>query len=174
MASMWSRDGPKPIAWGASSGLSLGDNPDVLYSIEDSFYGRSRIFKINAAGHPLIIESAITIVDTNDVLETAAPGFFVNADKTVNLDPEGITMDHEGYLWVASEGKGSAGDGGAPNVLVRVDMSGTIHKAVLLPPEAAAKKLKWGLEGVTYIDDGSGNRFLVACLQRPWDGEVSL
>jgi uncharacterized protein YjiK len=117
------------IGWGASSGLSFGSNTKTLYTIEDSFYGKSRIFRMNAEGHPLVIEEAIRIMDTEGVLEAAAPGFFVNADKTVNLDPEGVTLDSKGMLWVASEGNGSAGDGSAPNVLVQVNMMGVIQKA---------------------------------------------
>lgn len=121
------------IGWGASSGLSFGSDSNTLYTIEDSFYGKSRIFRMNAESHPFVIEEVIRIVDTNGVLEAAAPGFFVNADKTVNLDPEGVTLDSKGMLWVASEGKGSAGDGSAPNVLVQVNMLGVIQKAGELP-----------------------------------------
>lgn len=121
------------IAWGASSGLSFGSDTNTLYTIEDSFYGKSRIFRMNTESHPLVIEEAIRIMDTNGVLEAAAPGFFVNADKTVNLDPEGVTLDSKGMLWVASEGKGSAGDGSAPNVLVQLNMLGVIQKAGELP-----------------------------------------
>lgn len=170
--SMWSRGSAEaPLAWGALSGLSFGSDTNTLYSIEDSFYKSSRIFKINGAGHPMIIESAITIMDTNGVLEAAHPDLFVNDDKTVNLDPEGVTVDSRGNLWVASEGKGSAGDGSAPNILVQVNMAGTILKVVSLPTDIAAKKLKWGLEGVAFMDDGSDLGLLIACLQRPWQGE---
>lgn len=42
----------------------------------------------------------------------------------------------------------------------------------MLPPEIAAKKLKWGLEGVAFMDDGSDDGLLIACLQRPWQGET--
>jgi hypothetical protein len=140
MTSAYTRGGPKPIAWGASSGLSFGYNDaTTLYSVEDSFYGRSRIFKMNAHGYPILIEQAIVIMDTNGVLEAAAPGFFVNGDKTVNLDPEGITMDKQGKFWIASEGKGSAGDGTAPNLLIQIGTTGIIEKVVALPPTLQPK-----------------------------------
>jgi hypothetical protein len=63
------------------SGLSQPDSanpnmPTILYSIEDSFYGKSRIFRINALSHPYIIESGTTIKDNNGVLESAFPGLF--------------------------------------------------------------------------------------------------
>jgi uncharacterized protein YjiK len=64
--------------------------------------------------------------------DTCSLHFFVNADKTVNL-PEGVTLDSKGMLWVASEGKGSAGDRSAPNVLVQFNMLGVIQKAGELP-----------------------------------------
>jgi uncharacterized protein YjiK len=33
----------------------------------------------------------------------------INSDKTVNIDPEGIALDDDGYFWIASEGSGSYG-----------------------------------------------------------------
>jgi hypothetical protein len=175
IASLWSPGSGPPIAWGAMSGLSQPDSanpnmPTILYSIEDSFYGKSRIFRINASSHPYIIESGTTIKDSNGVLESAYPGLFVNDDKTVNLDLEGVTRDSKGFGWVVSEGKGSGGDG-TPNILVQINSSVIIQKVVSLPPEIAAKKLKWGLEGVAFMDDGSSLGCLVVCLQRPWEGE---
>ncbi|KAL3784105.1 hypothetical protein HJC23_012737 [Cyclotella cryptica] len=170
ITSLWSQsDIAAPIAWGALSGLSFGSEEHKLYSIEDSFYSSSRIFKIDTKNHPAIIEKTITIMDMNGVLDAAYPGVFGNADKTVNLDQEGITLDSKGYLWVASEGSGTAASG-TPNILVKVDSTGVIHKVVPLPDDIAAKQLKWGLEGVTFVDDGSESGALIACLQRPWSG----
>ena len=45
----------------------------------------------------------------------------INADKTVNIDPEGIAVAAEGGFWLVSEGSGTVGDEARPFV------SGNLH-----------------------------------------------
>lgn len=109
------------IPWSAMSGLSPGKGHN-LYAVEDSYYAKSRFFKISTKDYPYIVEKATRIVDKDDIFANfnvdndVADGFgadelgaMINSDKTVNIDPEGIALDDDGYFWIASEGSGSYG-----------------------------------------------------------------
>jgi hypothetical protein len=126
-----------PIPWGALSGLA-GDPTDAatLYSVEDSFFRANRIFTLDLATRPATLAAELTIRDTNGVfaatpvVTVADPGvaanhptragvfdqrdlsLLINADRTVNIDPEGIARAGDGGFWIASEGNFGGRGGG--------------------------------------------------------------
>jgi hypothetical protein len=153
------------IPWGALSGLSNDPmRPNMLYSIEDSFYKSSRFFTINTDKKPARITKATTIVDTMNIL----PSDLVNDDGSVNIDQEGIASDGNGMFYIASEGRGTIGDTDRPfeslNYILVVDSAGEIHNAITLPDEFNAIQSRYGLEGIAYHPEG----MLFVCLQRAW------
>jgi len=172
-----------PIPWGALSGLSAGlgmTDHDILYSIEDSFYKKNRIFKINTKTHPARLVQEIRMVDTNDKLASVSPSIgtefsaddlaaLINEDKTVNIDPEGVAVTSSGF-WVASEGSGTVGDAKKPvkslNFLLNIDFDGVIEDVVTLPKSLNDIQLRFGFEGVTV--EGS---HVVVAFQRAWGNE---
>lgn len=160
LASQIPGDGSAPIGWGAQSGLSpcLAEGSSVLYSVEDSFYSKNRIFTIDSTTTPPTITKATRIVDSMGVLAVLEPqGEFdaadlaalINADGTVNIDPEGVVAysDGEDFMgwWVAHEGHGTVGDEDSPveslNMLLLVDIEGVIHRVVTLPEHINAIQL---------------------------------
>ena len=178
-----------PIPWSALSGLAAASN-STLYSINDSFYRANRIFEIDLSQAPAQIKAEITIKDTANVLAGLAASLpdaktatafddvdlaaMINADGSVNLDPEGIAMASNGGFWIASEGAGSiTGEGGTTsavskaNLLLRVDASGVIQEVVRLPDALDAVQLRFGFEGVTEADGK-----LVVAFQRAWNNEA--
>jgi len=178
-----------PIPWSALSGLAAASN-STLYSINDSFYRANRIFEIDISQVPAQIKAEITIKDTANVLAGLAASLpdvktatafddvdlaaMINADGSVNLDPEGIAMASNGGFWIASEGAGSiTGEGGTTsavskaNLLLRVDASGVIQEVVRLPDALDAVQLRFGFEGVTEADGK-----LVVAFQRAWNNEA--
>lgn len=193
-----------PLPWGALSGLAANatDN-NTLYSVHDSFYQQSRIYDINVANTPAKIEKATPVTDSNDVLatlsvtdiaDTTLPAHaaerrdvfdsldlqaLINADKTVNLDLEGIAVASDGGFWLVSEGKGTVGehgddsdadDNGRPvesaNLLIKTDAGGVITQAVMLPDALNQIQLRFGFEGVAEYD----GKVYVA-MQRAWGDE---
>merc|ERR1712167_430885 len=94
-----------------------------------------------------------------------------NEDKTVNIDPEGITVADDGSLYIASEGRGTVGDDSRPmqtlDVIVNVDShTGVIKKAITLPNEINEKQVRFGFEGVAFSEGK-----LVVAFQRKWSGD---
>ena len=92
----------------------------------------------------------------------------INADKTVNIDPEGIAADGNGVFYIAHEGSGTVGDEDKPvkslNMIFKVDSTGLIHQVITLPDEMNDKQVRYGLECVSYVPDNGG--CLAVCLQR--------
>lgn len=132
------------IGWGALSGLVAAD--DMLYAVNDSFYSaQPRIFTIDPSASPARITAVLDVTR--------------NGEPALGLDMEGITTDGEGGFWVASEGN----DKGLANTLYHVGSDGEIIQGIALPEALAQQALKWGLEGVTRIDDQ-----LWLAVQRPW------
>eukprot|EP00635_Sarcinochrysidales_sp_CCMP3193_P006889 CAMPEP_0118889742 /NCGR_PEP_ID=MMETSP1166-20130328/522_1 /TAXON_ID=1104430 /ORGANISM="Chrysoreinhardia sp, Strain CCMP3193" /LENGTH=759 /DNA_ID=CAMNT_0006828337 /DNA_START=40 /DNA_END=2319 /DNA_ORIENTATION=- len=170
------------IPFGALSGLASGGG-STLYSIEDSFYQRSRIFTIDAATFPYELTAEIPLVDSNDVFASVAPygnftaddlALLINDDKTVNVDPEGIayaTLLGESCFVVASEGSGTVGDPSRPinslNFLFVTDLSGLIKDVVTLPDDVNDVQLRFGFEGVAVDSD-----VVYVAFQRAWNGEA--
>lgn len=182
-----SREDGSPIPWGAMSGLASDlSNENILYAIEDSFYGANRIFKLDVSGHPARIVEEIKIKDSNGVFSSFPtsgqiedPAKFdamdlakmINADNSVNIDPEGIAQSADGGFWVASEGAGTINDiESRPieklNFLFKLDGQGQIENVVTLPPEVNDKQVRFGFEGVAEY----GGKLYVA-IQRAWVGE---
>ncbi|MCC7043869.1 MAG: esterase-like activity of phytase family protein [Acidobacteria bacterium] len=146
-----------PIPWSALSGMtSVPGQPDTLLGVWDSYYGESRIFRIDVSERPALITDAITIQGGGG-----------------NYDPEGIAIAPDETIWIASEGNASDS---RRNLLIQTDADGNVLQEVGLPAEiiacraATAKRgtLGSGFEGVAAIRTGATYRLLVA-QQRGWD-----
>lgn len=179
-----------PIPWGAISGLAASPtDASRVFAIDDSFYASNRIFGIDLSKSPAIIDTELNIRDTNGVLaalpvpkvadvdptvtfDSADLAKMINADGTVNLDPEGIAVASDGGFWIASEGAGTVGEATRPitshNLVVKVDASGTIERVITLPADLNDVQLRFGLEGITESDGK-----LVVAFQRAWNGEAN-
>jgi hypothetical protein len=165
-----------PISWSALSGLSADPvNSDIIYSVDDSYYKKNRIFTLDVSEHPAIITKETRITDGNGILAALPAGVLptsaVNADKTVNIDPEGVAKLADGSFWVASEGAGSAVDGpvDSMNLLVKTDANGVVTQAVTLPDAVNAIQRNNGFEGVAEYQGK-----LYVAFQRAWQGEANV
>ena len=108
---------------------------NILYSVEDSAYGSSRIFTIDTSNFPYTITAETRFTDTNGILKAAYPSanfsdyVLVNTDNTVNMDPEGIAVSYKGGFWIANEGSGTVGDADRPiemhNFIIKVSKNRT-------------------------------------------------
>lgn len=185
-----------PIPWSALSGLAADDsNANMLYSVEDSFYGQNRIFGINTSSTPATLSQEITIRDSNDVFagittvaladsnvdaddatrvnvfDEADLSALINNDKTVNIDPEGIAVASTGGFWVVSEGSGTVNDASRPinslNFIFKTDASGVIEDVITLPAEVNDDQLRFGFEGVTEY-----NGSVYVAFQRAWGSDA--
>jgi len=187
-----------PIPWAAQSALAADPlNNGRGWSVEDSFYKKSRIFAMDVSTSPAVIDGEIRITDPNEVFLNAAQaaaaalndGFYVdidpsdlrNEDGTVNLDPEGLARSADGCFWLASEGSGtvfSEVEDGEPtrvvsslNWLFKIDDGGVILDAVALPDDTNARQRRFGFEGVASVGSGEAE-VLYACFQREWGREA--
>lgn len=147
-----------PIAWSALSGMTAkpgGGNK--LLAVWDSFYAESRIFTIDVARRPAVIESALAI-----------------EGGTGNYDPEGIDVAPDGTYWIASEGNAS---GTRPNRLLQTDVYGNVLAEIGLPAEieacraepGASGSLGAGFEGVSVVPASEFSYVLVVAQQRGWN-----
>ncbi|MBL4608468.1 MAG: esterase-like activity of phytase family protein, partial [Pseudomonadales bacterium] len=164
-----------PIPWGALSGLAMDrENDEMAYTVQDSFYKKSRILTLNIEDVPAKITKEIILNDMMGQLAMIAPSM-VNVDSTVNLDPEGIATRNEGGFWVVSEGKGTAGSIAKPfetlNLLLRVSKKGDIEEVITLPAAVNDRQVRFGFEGVTTVEAASGEIVYVA-FQREWAGDA--
>lgn len=177
-----------PIPWAALSGLAAASTGSLVYAVDDSFYGANRVFEIDTASTPAKLQREIRITDPNGKIAALAATLpdaasadafddtdlkaMVNADASVNLDPEGISVASAGGFWVASEGSGSVGEAAYPvksaNLIFKLSASGAIEDIVQLPADVNAKQLRFGYEGVAESDGK-----LVVAFQRAWKGETS-
>lgn len=167
-----------PSVDAGTSGDTEGDG-DLLYSIEDSYYRKNRLFAIDTQFSPARIVDAWRIKDTNGIFASALEdneemkGRLINAeDNTVNIDPEGIAVSlYLGGFWLAHEGSGTVGDANrpvmSPNVLFKLDEDAVIEDVVLLPPEVNDLQVRFGFEGVA--EDGPN---VVVAFQRAWTNET--
>lgn len=186
----------KPIPWGALSGLAADRFQEhVLYAVDDSYYQRNRIFTLDISQQPAVLTQEMYLRDEQNVLaglpaaKLAYPAAtvdhpsrasvfdaedlkrLINADKTVNLDPEAIAQASDGGFWIASEGDGTVDDAKRPinslNLVVKTDPDGIITAAFPLPEELNAKQIRFGFEGIA-----EDNGLVYVALQRPWMGET--
>ena len=181
------RSDGNPIPWAALSGLAAGSD-GALYSINDSFFAANRIFGVDPSKSPAQISKEIAIKDSKGVLAGLAASLpadkdanafdqtdlklMLNADGTVNLDPEGIAVASDGGFWLASEGAGTVNDAKypvtKPNMIVKTDAAGVIQQIIPLPAELNAVQLRFGFEGVA-----ESNGKLVVAFQRAWNKEAN-
>lgn len=167
----WYRSDFTPIPWGALSGLAVdASDANTAYTVHDSFYKKSRIYRLNIASHPAIIDAEIVLKDSQGKL-AAVQADLVNDDQTVNLDLEGISARADHGFWLASEGRGTVGDKKrpvkSPDLLLRVSESGTIVRIIQLPESVNARQVRFGFEGVTSIGSGDDESLFVI-FQREW------
>jgi hypothetical protein len=116
--------------------------PDTVYAIEDSFYKKSRFFKIDTSRYPYTLADEHRVTDPSGLLNTVDSGASFtlrNDDATVNLDLEGISKSAAGGFWLVSEGGESSE---SPNLLIKVDNKGIITKVVTLPSAVAALQVR--------------------------------
>ncbi|PUA30939.1 MAG: alkaline phosphatase [Cellvibrio sp. 79] len=175
------RPNGSPIPWSALSALSADAiNPKTLYSIEDSFFGQNRIFTLDVSSKPALVVGETKIMDTNNVFATSGinadlPSFsnaelaaMINADKSVNLDPEGLAQAADGGFWIASEGSGAAADAKSSNLIFKTDVYGVIQSVIGLPASVNALQTNNGFEGIAEY-----NNSLYLAFQRAWNGEAN-
>jgi len=180
----------RPLPWAALSGLATAEASDLVYTIYDSFFKKSRVFTMDVSNEPAVITGEVPLVDSGGVLLAALqaikaelpgtpsfnPAFFIDAQGNVNLDPEGVAVAAEGGWWIASEGLGNLVNGvsnpsnqpfTSPNLLVKVAPDGGIMQVLAPPIEVTRNQLRFGFEGVaSTIEDGA--EVLYACWQREW------
>jgi hypothetical protein len=176
-----------PIPWAALSGLAAAPTGSLVYAVDDSFYASNRIFEIDTAVKPAKLQKEIRITDPNGkiaALATSLPDVadvnafddsdlaaMVNADKSVNLDPEGVAVASAGGFWLASEGSGTVGAAAYPvktaNLIFKLSATGVVEDIIQLPADVNAKQQRFGFEGVTEVDGK-----LVVAFQRAWAGET--
>jgi hypothetical protein len=170
-----------PIPWSALSALTNDmNNPDILYSIEDSFFGQNRIFVMDISTKPALIVDEIKIMDTNNVfansgVNTHLPSVtnaelaaMINADKSVNIDPEGLAKAVDGGFWIASEGSGAAASAASMNLIFKTDARGVIESVIHLPAAVNNLQINNGYEGIAEY-----NNSLYVAFQRAWAGEAN-
>jgi hypothetical protein len=176
-----------PIPWGALSGLAAATTGSLVYAIEDSFFRGNRIFEIDAASKPAKLQKEIRMTDPNNKIAGLAASLpdakdanafddtdlaaMVNADGSVNIDPEGISLASGGGFWIASEGTGTVGEAARPvltaNLIFKVSATGVIEDIIQLPASVNAKQVRFGFEGIAE----SGGKLVVA-FQRAWTGDT--
>ena len=170
-----------PIPWGALSALSSDAyNPNILYSVEDSFFGQNRIFTLDVSSKPALIIGETKIMDTNNVfansgvnahlasVTNAELAAMINADKSVNIDPEGLAKAADSGFWIASEGSGAAANAASMNLIFKTDAFGVIESVIHLPAAVNALQINNGFEGIAEY-----NNSLYVAFQRAWAGEAN-
>lgn len=179
----------KPISWGAFSALTVSTSDEnTFYTIDDSFYASNKIFTIDNSASPARITQAITITDENDILLNFADlssietdnifdavdlSAMINADKSVNIDAEGIDLATDGGFWVASEGAGTIGNTQERpieklNFIFKISMQGVIEDVITLPTEVNDIQVRFGFEGIAEYNDK-----LYVTFQREWGDELN-
>ncbi|MBL8331399.1 MAG: esterase-like activity of phytase family protein [Rubrivivax sp.] len=175
-----------PIPWAAMSGMAAAADGRTVYAVDDSFFRSSRIFEIDVSVKPALIKSELRIRDTGGVLAAFAATLpaaadnqnfdqtdvarMINADGTINLDSEGISLASGGGFWIASEGAGSktAYETGrnitSANLIFKVSATGVIERVIPLPAAQNNLQARFGFEGVAEHDGK-----LVVAIQRSWD-----
>ena len=176
-----------PIPFAALSGL-VASGTSTLYAVEDSAYDKSRVFEIDVSSTPAQLTREIRIKDDDDVLAnmgltaefTAADrAALINADKTVNVDSEGVAVfvqlqGVERYL-VCTEGSGTIGDTSRPIKSLNMGLvlhkggakDGVIEEVITLPQAVNDMQLSYGFKGVAV--DGTTAVF---AFQRAWGNEA--
>lgn len=146
----------KPIPWSALSGMAgVPGRPGEVLAVWDGYYSESRVLNIDASSRPAVVTHSTLIVGGSG-----------------KYDPEGIAIDRDGSMWIASEG---AEPGEAPNRLVQVSPEGSVLQEVALPDSIercraaseATATLASGFEGVA-LWPHRGRQTLLVAQQRGW------
>lgn len=138
---------------------------------------------------PAVLATELQITDANDALanlpvpvattgnrattfESLDLAALINADGTVNLDPEGIAVASAGGFWIASEGAGSLTNETpraitSNNLVLKLSTTGVIERVIRLPDALNAVQYRFGFEGIT-----ESNGQLYVAFQRAWNGEA--
>ncbi len=161
-----------PIPWGALSGLAADRvRDDIVYSVPDSFYQRSRIFALDISEQPARLIREIVLRDNQELL-AGIESAQVNSDNTVNLDLEGIATSADGGFWLVSEGAGTVGDDARPvtsrNLVLHANAQGIIDRVLTLPESTDARQVRFGFEGVAATGP-AGAEVLTVVFQREWN-----
>jgi hypothetical protein len=150
-----------PIPWVALSGLS-GEptDPNTLWAVSDSFLAQAWLYEVDVSSTPARIVQHIPVggVDVADQL-------------LGDYDLEGVAARPDGGFWLASEGRVNVGSS-RPNLLVRIDDSGTVQQSVELPAALVANATSSGFEGVTVTEE-DGQEVLYAVIQREWADDAA-
>ena len=169
-----------PIPWSALSGLAAAPTGSLVYAVDDAFFRGNRIFEIDTSVKPARLQREIRITDPNGLIaglaaslpDTPSGSTFDdadlaalvnNADKSVNIDPEGIAIASSGGFWIASEGA----VGKSANLIFKVSATGVIEDIIQLPADVNAKQTSNGYEGIAEADGK-----LVVAFQRTWNGDT--
>jgi hypothetical protein len=148
--------GNAPIAWGALSGLDAHPyKRNILYTVPDSYYAQSRIYRMDVRKTPAVITDEIILKKSG---------------ATVDYDLEGVAVRKDGGYWLVSEGSGSAPSPSRLNLLVKVATDGTVLDEIHLPADVEALQRGNGFEGVAATGSGNDEKIYVA-FQREWDGD---
>lgn len=132
--------------WGALSGIALAPN-GKYFAVPDSAFRPSRIYTLTSAapGQPAQIESALPL--------------------SKNYDLEGIALRPQGGWWLVSEGAGNAPAATSKNLLIAVNVDGSIASEIELPATVNDKQVQFGYEGVATSSDGAQ---VYVAFQREW------
>ncbi|RMB07724.1 esterase-like activity of phytase family protein [Eilatimonas milleporae] len=158
--------GGVPITWAALSGLTIDtERTDLVtgYSVDDSFFSQSSIYKWRMIGGRMAIQQKIPLTENG---------------QPVGIDPEGIAIQTgeifiggSAGLWIASEGNGDT----RQNELILADNLGQIMRRVTLPEAVRAKAIGNGFEGVAAVQEtipGQGTvEAVYVVFQREWTGD---
>lgn len=162
------------ISWGALSALAVDPaQSHVAWTVNDSAYAVTHIYRLDLAATPVRITEAIVVTDGNGVLAASYPKR-VDDQGRVHLDAEGIDTRPGGGFWIASEGDGAVRGAdkpvNSPNLLLAVSAQGVIEQVVDLPETVADQQMDHGFEGVALVDTPAGEVLYVA-FQGPWAGD---
>ena len=114
-----------PIPWGALSDLAISGSGKA-YTLPDSVFAQTRIFEmtLNKSG-PAVIAREIVLKDTQNLVKAVAPTR-VNADGTVNLDGEGLSLRTTAASGSPPKARTAAN---FPNMLIKAASNGDISKS---------------------------------------------
>ena len=98
----------------------------------------------------------------------------INADKSVNIDGEGIAKASDGGFWIASEGAGTLSDTAKYpieklNFIFKTDAWGVIEEVITLPSAVNDLQIRFGFEGIA---EYNGKAYVA--FQRAWQGETDV
>jgi len=150
-----------PIPWSALSALASDPfDPSYAYTVEDSYYDESSIFRIDMTQSPPTIVDEITLVDGDG--------------EPLDYDPEGIAVRSDGSFLIASEGRRSCSEIGVcdevtrRNLIVMADEFGNVMREISLPAAVNDIQRNNGFEGVAVTGSGDSEYIWVA-FQREWN-----